>query len=170
MFADGAEKLVADSALEEFSEWLAERKNLPEVFGREIRASDLWIRAFAADLYNADNAIAGKNRRANDFLDEFRVVGRQFYSFEYTGVFHGSEIIDNFGTAFSRGAGGECRFAGERDESHIFQRLRHDKMQMSPTMRDSEYRYFVGTNRKIVGNAFRNRSEGELLRVACFVL
>jgi hypothetical protein len=160
--------LVGAGALEEFSEWVAERKDLPKIFGREIRAGGLWIGAFAADLYDADNAVAGKNRRTNDFLNEFAAFRCQFYAFEHTGVFHRGEIIDNFGAAFSRGAGGEGRFAGERNESDIFQRLRNNEIQMTPAIRNAEDSYFVGADGKVLRDTCGDGGERNLRGRAAF--
>ena len=86
--ADFNKNLVGHGALKEFAEWIAERKNLSEVFGGEIRAGRLGVGALAANLYDANDSVAGENRGADDFLDEFGVFGCQFDAFEDTGVFH----------------------------------------------------------------------------------
>src|SRR3981189_1881 len=132
--ADFDENLVGDGALKEFSERIAEGKNFSEVLGGEIRAGNLGVGALAANLYDANDSVAGENRGADDFLDEFGVFGRQFDPLENSGMFHGGEIVDDFGPTLPGGAGGERRFAGKRDEADVFQRLGHDKMQMPPTM------------------------------------
>ncbi len=76
--ADFDENLVGDGALKEFSERIAEGKNFSEVLGGEIRAGNLGVGALAANLYDANDSVAGENRGADDFLDEFGVFGRQF--------------------------------------------------------------------------------------------
>jgi len=63
--------LFGDGALEEFSEGLAERKDLCKVVGGEIGSGGFHVGAFAADLYHTDDAIAEENWRANNFLDDF---------------------------------------------------------------------------------------------------
>ena len=104
--ADFNENLVGDGALKEFSQRIAEGKNFSEVLGGEIRAGNLGVGALAANLYDANDSVAEKNRGADDFLDEFGVFGCQFDAFENTGMFNGAEIVDNFGPALPGGARG----------------------------------------------------------------
>src|SRR5258707_871039 len=86
------------------------------------------------------------------------------------GVFDGGEIVDDFRTAIPSGARGERGFAGERDKADIFQRFRDDEVQMPPAMGDAEDGYFVGANGKVLGNAFRERGEGNLRGIARFAV
>lgn len=167
---ENPENLVGHGALQEFSEGLAEGKDLSEVVGSEIGAGGFYIGAFAADLYDADDAIAGDNRSADDFLNDFRAFGRQFYAFENAGVFNGAEIVDDFRAALPRSAGGERGFAGERDEADVSQRFRHDEVQMLAAMGDTEDGYFVGADGKVLGDAFRDRGEGNLRVIAGFAI
>jgi hypothetical protein len=50
-------------------------QELSEIVGGEIEAGGFHVVAFATDLYHADDAIAAENRRADDFLDDFRGFG-----------------------------------------------------------------------------------------------
>lgn len=124
-----------DGALQELSEGLAERKDLSESVGGEIGAGRFHVGAFATDLYHADDAIAAENRRADNFLDDFRGFGGEFNALEYAGVPNGGEMIDDFGAAFAGGARGERGFAGEGDEADILEHFWNDEVQMPPAMR-----------------------------------
>src|SRR5260221_10305237 len=61
-----AENLLGDGALQEFSEGLAERKDLSEVVRGAIGASGFRVMAFAADLDHTNDAIPVGNRAPHD--------------------------------------------------------------------------------------------------------
>lgn len=150
---------VADNLVDEFSERFRERENFAEIIGREIGASAVRRGAFAANLNYADDFFAGKNRRADNFLNQFAAGAFHFYAFENCGVAHFCEIVDNFGPAFARGLGGDRGSAGKRNEADLFQRFWHEKVKMAPTLRDAEQRDFAGFNANVMRDSFGKAGE-----------
>ena len=56
---------------QQFSERFAQRENLSQITGGEIRAGGCGVSSFATDLNHADNFPVGQNRRTNYFLNGF---------------------------------------------------------------------------------------------------
>jgi hypothetical protein len=105
------EKSVGNSALQEFSEGIAQRNYFSEVVGGEVGSGSPGAGAFAADLYYADDAIAGENRSAHDFLDHFGAFRGEFCAFKNACVLHRREIVDNLRPVLAGSARGERGFA-----------------------------------------------------------
>ena len=72
----------AGNALKQFSQRLAEREDLAEIIGGEVRAGVLGAGTLAADLDDADHPLAGKDWSADHFLDEFGGFAADFDAFE----------------------------------------------------------------------------------------
>ena len=156
------ELLFGDGVLQELAEGCAEGENFGEVVGGEMRAGGSVVGPFAADLDDADDAIAGKNGGADNSLNELGVFGGGLDAFKDAGVFHGGKIVDDFGAGFASGARGESGLAGEGNEADVFQGFRHDEKEMTPTVGDAQYGDLVRTDRQAFCDALGHGSEGYL--------
>src|SRR6267143_4148562 len=140
-FAGG--ELLAGDAAQQLAEWLAQRKNFPEIGGGEIRTRDCRARTLPADLNDANYFPFGENGSAEHFLDGFPLFGPDFHSFKDCRVPCHGEIVVNFGPAIARGPSGEGRIAGEGNESDVFQGFGHEKMEMAPAGRNAHDGDFI---------------------------
>src|SRR5215469_11361173 len=103
------ETLLPGGAMNEFSQRLAQRKQVPEMLRGEIRSGGGSRSAFAADLNDADDSAVEKNRRADNFLDGIQAFAAWFYVLEYHRMTRSAEVIVDFRTAHARGP---CRQSG----------------------------------------------------------
>src|SRR5205085_9428528 len=133
--------LLSCEAMHELSQRFAESEQVSKVLRSEIRACARRCLAFAADLDDADDFAVGKNRRADDLLDGFQAFAGRFYVFENHCMAGSAEIIVNFRAAPAHRFCREGGVAGERNETHILQRFRYEKMQMFPSGRYCQDRY-----------------------------
>lgn len=147
--------------MDKFAERLSERENFAEIVRSEIGSRAVRRGAFAADLDNADDFFAGKNRRADYFLNQVAAGAFDFHAFEHRGVPHFGEIVNDFGAAFARCFGGDRGSAGKRNEADLLERFGHEKVQMPPAFRDTEQRDFRRLHADVVRNAFGEARQGD---------
>src|ERR1700722_2195707 len=112
--------LVTREMQKQFAEWFTQRQNFSELVGGEIRTGIHRVRAFAADLDDADDAAVGQNRRTDDFLNGFRAFRSNFNAFEDTGVPHRRKIVHNFRAAVARSTRRKRGITGKRNVANIF--------------------------------------------------
>src|SRR5579864_3856450 len=114
---------VAGNVLEQLAKGFAEREDLAQIVGTEVRPGDAGVRSFATDLDDADDFVTRENRSADQFLDDFGGFASDFYAFEDGGVAHAGKIVDDIRAALARSTRSDGRGAGKRDEADLFQRL-----------------------------------------------
>src|SRR5215469_16460430 len=113
---------------DQFAQRFADRQHAPQFFWGKVRPCAYEASTFAADLHDAHYFFLKRNRRADDFLDRLSRRRRRLHSFKHGGVPYRREIVVDLGPAVSCGSRGQRRIAGERNESHIFRYVRHQKM------------------------------------------
>jgi hypothetical protein len=156
------EESFAGDVVDQFAERFAERQDFAEVVGRKIRPRYLRIGTFAADLDDANDLFSRKDGSANHFLDNFTGFAGDFDAFKDRGVTYAGEIVDDFGSAFACGFGGDGRGAGKRNEADLFERLGDEKMQMTPACGNTHERDFIVLHADVLSDALGDAGEGNV--------
>src|SRR5260370_42641708 len=94
--------------LEQLAKRFAQREDLSEVVGGEVRASAGGSCAFAADLHDSNNVAVQENRRADDLLYGLGGFGVDSNAFKYRGVTRQGEIIVDLVAGVAGGARRGC--------------------------------------------------------------
>jgi len=155
--------------LEQLAEGFAKREDFTQIVGGEVWAGIFGVGAFAADLNDADDLVAGKNRSADHFLDKLGAFAADLHAFENGGVTDAGEIVDDVRTAFAGRFSGDGGSAGKRNKADLFERFWDQKMKVAPAGRNAHQGDFVGLYAEIFGDAFRDAWQGYLRR-GCGVL
>lgn len=151
--------------MEKFAERFAERQNVAEMIGREIRAAPYERRALATDLNDADDAATGENGRGDDFLDEIARIGTDLDALKHAGMTDSSEVVDDFRAAFPRRASRNGRGAGKRYESDVAQGLGNKEIEVTPARGEAKDGDLVRLDAEDAGDAFGDGCERDLRSV-----
>src|SRR5690349_3888004 len=160
--AAGIRSVFVGDELKQFAKRLAERQDFAQVVGGEVRPGFLRAGAFAADLDNADDSLAAKNRGGNHLLDEFGGFATNFHAFKNSGVANARDVVDDIRAAIAGRAGGDGRGAGERDKTDLLERFRNEEVEMAPTVGQSHEGDFARLHAEIFGDALGDGGKRDL--------
>lgn|SRR5579863_3771820 len=150
---------IAGDVLEKLAEGLAEREDLAQIVSGEVGAGFFGVRTFTADLNDANNLVAGEDRRADHLLNEFGTFAANFHTFKNRGVADAGEIIDDVRAAFTGGFRGNGGSTGKWDKAYLFERFGNEEMQVAPAMGNAHESNFVGFYGEIFGDTLGDARE-----------